>query len=516
MGTFYKNKYRKNFIESSQSFGTVSMHAYDKLPIMPFEMQDPTYMGFRIRFIFDELADLNNYDSLPSSLLMKKEDEYSAYQYLININEAERANYLLKFIDLLKSLQNDTPWYFQSINGLDSLQKIDTEKGARTAQDAAVTIEMLESIDQRVSMLINLYRKAAWDSTYQRWMLPENMRWFKVEFTIAEIRDFHSTAEHLQKIQAHADNKGADWSDNTGSDVTGSNVNGGLLSQMAQQSSVANRVGNMINRGKDIIDRASGILNNKEPEKNFSDNFLVNGVNELLPMHVIICDMCEFDLINRNDPWISSVSMGDSSEEIKQEIKIKVGKVIEMSNYTLASLLLRDDNIRNKSITAASLLTSDILARLQDEDLPITRTHNASTSNWLKDRVKSVASTIVTEAVDRFVEGAFMGSAYDGKQLDKNFEGKLAADRAAMSKEIEFNIVSHSDLIAKNIEFNESAVNTSISTEDMIPDVNVNTNVTQINIGFELQSQQQMQSSNVGFILPPMNIEVLGNIGFNE
>jgi hypothetical protein len=30
------------------------------------------------------------------------------------------------------------------------------------------------------------------------------------------------------------------------------------------------------------------------------------------------------------------------------------------------------------------------------------------------------------------------------------------------------------------------------------------------------QSQQQMQSSNVGFILPPMNIEVLGNIGFNE
>lgn len=506
--TIFMNRYRKSFLTSTNSINASSRSTGltdDAFPLKhAFDYQDPTIVGFRIRFYFNEQDNLEDLDNLPNSLLMGKDQMYSAYNYLKNINEPERAEYVLKFRSLLYSLQEDTPWYFQSISGLDTLQKIDATKGARTSQDAVITLDMLESIDQRVTMLIYLYRKFAWDSTYQRWMLPENMRWFKVEIVIAEFRDFHMSPSALSDMAVNGDVP-----------EVGSNVFGGIMQQALQQSSTAGRVKNIINKGKDIVDRVGGIINPKEDHTNFSENMTFPDVNELLPMHVLVCDMCEFDFLNRNDPWAATISSSESGEDIKQEIKFKVGRVIEQSDFSPATLLFRDDNIRNQSQSLNLQIGTEKLERMGASSIGITRSHNSSNTNYLKDRIKSVATTIVGEAVDRFTESLFMGKAFDGKTENANFNNHMEVARQALQKKIEFDLTNAVSQLSGNVELVEPAVQHNVPNIDMIPDETVNTNPGNQHVDLTTTiTQQQIANTNIGFDIPTMNVETLGNIGF--
>jgi hypothetical protein len=44
----------------------------------------------------------------------------------------------------------------------------------------------------KIRTLMELYKKAAWDEVYQRWILPENYRQFKLIIYVFERRTFHS------------------------------------------------------------------------------------------------------------------------------------------------------------------------------------------------------------------------------------------------------------------------------------------------------------------------------------
>jgi len=48
----------------------------------------------------------------------------------------------------------------------------------------------------KIRTLMELYRKAAWDDEYQRWILPENMRQFKMIIYIFERRTFHDAISY--------------------------------------------------------------------------------------------------------------------------------------------------------------------------------------------------------------------------------------------------------------------------------------------------------------------------------
>jgi len=98
---------------------------------------------------------------------------------------------LLDFINKFNVLQQDFPYYFQSIEGLAELIKTDSTKGQRIANNTKITITCLEGLDLRISYLLNLYRKIAWDDVYQRWVLPDMMRYFTLKIFISEFRTFH-------------------------------------------------------------------------------------------------------------------------------------------------------------------------------------------------------------------------------------------------------------------------------------------------------------------------------------
>ncbi len=162
---------------------------------------EPTYLTFRVGFRpANTNLELTNYDKMPHPLLeLYKEDDinarnfYSTRQFLRDANEFVREQMLLDFIDKWNALQNNYQYYFQNISGIDSLLKIDPKRGIRVPKDGKVTIKCLEGLDLKMTSLLNTYRKIAWDDVYQRWILPDMMRYFMMDIYITEFRIFHQS-----------------------------------------------------------------------------------------------------------------------------------------------------------------------------------------------------------------------------------------------------------------------------------------------------------------------------------
>ena len=182
---------------------------------------EPTYMTFRVLF-GQNAANISgttllntDYDRMPHPLFINQKVDvtqiqgaegknvvefnrnfYSTRDYLRDCNEFTRAEMLNEFITLWVNLQDNFQWYFQSIEGISDLLTIVPERGQRVGRDVRLTFNMLEGIDHRISYLLNLYKKIAWDDVYQRWVLPDLMKFFDIQILITEFRTFHkSTAK---------------------------------------------------------------------------------------------------------------------------------------------------------------------------------------------------------------------------------------------------------------------------------------------------------------------------------
>ena len=101
----------------------------------------------------------------------------SAWGYLMNNNEWERATTLQKFVELLSSISVESPWYFQKISGLDEAMsrnnfKIDDER-------KKISIECLpDAMDHRIGSLLSMYRSIVWSHTRKCEVVPANLRKF--------------------------------------------------------------------------------------------------------------------------------------------------------------------------------------------------------------------------------------------------------------------------------------------------------------------------------------------------
>jgi len=146
-------------------------------------MQDPTVLGFKLLFNFDQgdsglLWGTGNTDvDAPPN---------TALNYLLSIGDYQRAAYLKQFLYILHGVNNQTPWFWQSIGGLKDLWKQDYNKPLLV--DKKIEIECLESIDLRITALMDLYRKACFDWKYRREIVPKNLRQFQMSIYVYEIR----------------------------------------------------------------------------------------------------------------------------------------------------------------------------------------------------------------------------------------------------------------------------------------------------------------------------------------
>ncbi len=263
----------------------------------------PTYLSFKLDFADGNLRNafynnvgrkdggLTNYDIMPHPLFAIKgsdsiEDRqtYSAIDYLYDANEFTRARMLEEFVIKFNELQSNFQWYFQKIDGVDELLKINPGFGMRVPSDKRLTITTLEGVDQRMTHLLNLYRKIAWDDTYQRWVLPDMMRYFTLDIYIAEFREFHGPSGY-----------------NGFGAATGGKRN-------------------------DVLE--------------------LKVLDDILPTWKIRCEMCEFDLANIEYAHLKKLNISDEPEAAEISFQIKVGKIYEEQIYpTFQNMYLLDKNL---------------------------------------------------------------------------------------------------------------------------------------------------------------------------
>ena len=132
-----------------------------------------------------------DYDQFPMGLLdlnflefdntenWSNQEHYNTYNYLMNRNEDARASYIKTFVQGLYEIQRSMPYLFKKVTGLEKLTSFEPGKGVRL-KDAKITLECYEGIDLKIRTLLEMYRKAAYDDVWQRWILPDIYRYFKM------------------------------------------------------------------------------------------------------------------------------------------------------------------------------------------------------------------------------------------------------------------------------------------------------------------------------------------------
>lgn len=143
------------------------------------KFQDPTLLGFKLMFNFnDQFGLLDQTGSINSAL-----------GYLRRIGDTTRAIYLEEFISLFRQINQKTPWYFQTIEGLPDLWNRNLMEVYK--EDRQIAIGCLESLDLRITGMIDLYRKACFDWRNRREVVPENLRRFEMMVYVYDWRIFN-------------------------------------------------------------------------------------------------------------------------------------------------------------------------------------------------------------------------------------------------------------------------------------------------------------------------------------
>lgn len=113
----------------------------------------------------------------------------SAWSYLKLNGEEERAEKLKKFVNLLSNISSESPWYFNTVSGVDEALnrpnagqnkdfKIDEDRGK-------ISIKCLpDAFDTRIGSLLDLYRDIVWSWQTKREILPANLRKFDMAIYI--------------------------------------------------------------------------------------------------------------------------------------------------------------------------------------------------------------------------------------------------------------------------------------------------------------------------------------------
>ena len=188
----YENIYKYNAPGSGISAGIGDIHRFKRVDRTGFNVTDNVDLRFfklLFYFINDDVdntrVDFFNGGSSgllsPTWLDNPKENEYykynSAWAYLKSNYEEERADALEKFICLLSEVSSESPWYFQSVSGVD--EALTREKWQVSEERKKISIKCLnDPVDHRIESLLSLYRSIVWSHARKCEVLPANLRKF--------------------------------------------------------------------------------------------------------------------------------------------------------------------------------------------------------------------------------------------------------------------------------------------------------------------------------------------------
>lgn len=143
--------------------------------------QDPTYLTFTL--MFDNQSPLFNKKVAVKAL----KDQYA---------DEARSVKLESFIDTIKLINTEMPWYWKSITGIDRVLDFNMKEPYWGGDDAKIEIDCNESINLAISGLMDLYRDAVYDFKSWSQVLPENYKRFNMYVTVSEVREIQTTKKN--------------------------------------------------------------------------------------------------------------------------------------------------------------------------------------------------------------------------------------------------------------------------------------------------------------------------------
>ena len=188
----YENIYKYNAPGSGIPAGVGDMHRFRRVDRTGFNVTDNVDLRFfklLFYFINDDVdnTEVNFFNGGSSGLLAPtwldnpRDNEYykynSAWAFLKSNYEEERADALEKFICLLSQISSESPWYFQSVSGVD--EALSREKWQVSEERKKISIKCLnDPVDHRIESLLSLYRSIVWSHARKCEVLPANLRKF--------------------------------------------------------------------------------------------------------------------------------------------------------------------------------------------------------------------------------------------------------------------------------------------------------------------------------------------------
>jgi hypothetical protein len=112
----------------------------------------------------------------------------SNYNQLIGDGTPHPQDAMLRFITGIKNIQS-SPWYFQSVSGINQLWKTTHRVKEGDKKDSTLTFSCLESIKQPLTEIAENYRYAIYDAERLSYRVPDNLRWFDMTIHLIEVRD---------------------------------------------------------------------------------------------------------------------------------------------------------------------------------------------------------------------------------------------------------------------------------------------------------------------------------------
>jgi hypothetical protein len=224
---------------------------------------------------------------------------YYGAQEFLSQRSVKRQQMLDAFRKGLMFINEKCPYYFQTLTGLDQLLKVDIKNlhkaGSKAQRSGTLSIDCLESIDMRIFSLSELYRKATFDYTYHRTMLPENLRKFRMWIVVSEIRNIQLTYGINDVLNPFS------------------------IPSVAQ---AANSL-DSFNTQTGLLDNVQGLLQKSTNELAAEDKF---GAYTLGPYAFIYqLDQCEFDFDDSYPSFSSIDNKGGAA--VTNKFKIHVGRV---------------------------------------------------------------------------------------------------------------------------------------------------------------------------------------------
>ena len=148
---------------------------------------EPGWFYFKIFFKFN-----TNYGLFGGILEDENNSINTAIQYLENCKDsytvnqiAEKQIALLKFVGSLSYINENAPWFFNSITGLDKANSVKINEPFKNNEIEIGVKE--DAVDMRLTTLFELYKYACFDNVNLKEIIPENLRKFDMTILVFHV-----------------------------------------------------------------------------------------------------------------------------------------------------------------------------------------------------------------------------------------------------------------------------------------------------------------------------------------